>query len=101
MGKWLVLWELDGSKIPVDPKERGSGWQMLMALVKQDLKEGTAKDWGAFVGEHRGYVIHEGTELEIAVTLQQYVPFVRFTVHAVETVGQVDQLVEALLRGGG
>ena len=97
MGKWLVLWELDESKIPVDPKERGSAWQMLMALVKQDLEEGTGKDWGAFVGEHRGYTIHEGTQLEIAVTLQQYVPFVRFTVHPVETVGQVEQLIEALL----
>ena len=98
MGKWLVLWELDESKIPVDPKERGSGWQMLMALVRQDPEEGTAKDWGAFVGEHRGYVIHEGTELEIAVALQQYVPFARFEVHAVETVDQVEQVIDALLK---
>jgi hypothetical protein len=98
MGKWLVLWELDESKVPVDPKQRGSGWQMLMALVKQDLEEGTGKDWGAFVGEHRGYTIHEGTQLEIAVALQQYVPFVRFRVHPVETVSQVEQLIEALLQ---
>ena len=97
MGKYLVLWELDESKIPVDPKERGSAWQMLVGLVKQDLEEGTGKDWGAFVGEHRGYTIHEGTQLEVAVTLQQYVPFVRFEVHGVETVGQVEQLIEALL----
>ena len=98
MGKWLVLWELDESKIPVDPKERGSAWQMLMALVKQDLEEGTGKDWGAFVGEHRGYTIHEGTQAEIAVTLQQYVPFVHFRVNPIETVGQVEQLIEALLQ---
>jgi hypothetical protein len=42
--------------------------------------------------------IHEGTQLEVAVALQQYVPFVRFRVHPVETVDQVEQLIEALLK---
>ena len=98
MGKYLVLWEMDESKIPVDPKARGSAWQNLIDLVKQGLEGGIAKDWGAFVGEHRGYVIHEGTEVEVAVTLQQYVPFARFKVYPVETVGQVEQVIEALLK---
>jgi hypothetical protein len=98
MGKYLVLWEMDESKIPVDPKARGSAWQNLIALVKQGLEEGTAKDWGTFVGEHRGYVIHEGTEVEVALRLQQYVPFARFKVHPVETVDQVEQVIEALLK---
>lgn len=98
MGKYLVLWEMDESKIPVDRKGRGSAWQNLIALVKQGLEEGRAKDWGAFVGEHRGYVIHEGTEVEVAITLQQYVPFARFKVHPVETVGQVEEVIEALLK---
>lgn len=97
MGKYLVLWEMDESRIPVDPKERGAGWKGLMELVKKDLETGTSKDWGAFVGEHKGYAIQEGTEVEVAAALQQYVPFVRFEVHAVETVAQVDQLVESLL----
>lgn len=98
MGKYLVLWEMDESKIPVDPKARGAAWQNLIALVKQGLEDGTAKDWGTFVGEHRGYVIHEGTEVEVALRLQQYVPFARFKVHAVETVAQVEQIIEVLMK---
>jgi hypothetical protein len=89
---------LDHSKIPIDPKERGAAWKMFMELVKNDLENGPVVDWGAFVGESKGYVIHEGSELEIAVTLQQYVPFVTFKTHPVETVSQIDELVAALLK---
>jgi hypothetical protein len=97
MGKYLIIWELDHSKIPVDPKERGAAWQMFMNMVKQDLETGPVVDWGAFVGESRGYVISEGSEVEVAIALQQYVPFVTFKTHPVETVSQVDELVDALL----
>ena len=38
MGKYMALWEIDQSKIPIDPKERGDGWSMLMAMVRQDLR---------------------------------------------------------------
>ena len=29
MGKYMVLWEIDQSRIPVDPKERAEGWSFL------------------------------------------------------------------------
>ena len=69
-----------------------------LGLVKQDLETGTAKDWGAFVGETKGYTIHEGTEVDVAVTLQQYVPFARYKVHPLSTLDQVKQVTEALLK---
>jgi hypothetical protein len=97
MGKYLIIWELDHSKIPIDPKERGAAWQMFMTMVKQDLEKGPVVDWGAFVGESRGYTISEGSEVEVATALQQYVPFVNFKVHPVETISQVDELVASLL----
>ena len=56
MGRYLSLWEIDKSKIPVDPKERGGGWSLLMAMVKESLEKGGTKDWGAFVGETSGYL---------------------------------------------
>jgi hypothetical protein len=49
---------------------------MLMEMVKQDIKKGITKDWGAFVGEMNGYSVLEGTELEILSQVQQYTPFV-------------------------
>jgi len=49
MGKYLLLWEVDRARIPIDPKERGAGWSLLMAMVRQDIEKGISKDWGAFV----------------------------------------------------
>ena len=40
MGRYLVHWEVDQTKIPIDPKERGEGWGVLMAMVRQDHEKG-------------------------------------------------------------
>ena len=46
MGKYLLLWEFDRTKIPVDPKERGEGLCMQTNMFKQDIEKGIIKDWG-------------------------------------------------------
>ena len=96
MGKYLLFWELSKSRIPVDPKERGGGWQLLMATVKQDMEKGVLKDWGAFTSEGRGYCIVEGSNLEVMQMTEQYVPFVTFKTHPVSSALEVDQLIEHL-----
>ena len=96
MGKYLVLWEVVQTQIPADPKERGEGWGMLMAMVRQDIEKGTTKDWGAFVGETRGYHVAEGTELEVMKELQQYVPFCTFKVYPIATESQVNEMIKGL-----
>jgi hypothetical protein len=96
MGKYLVLLEVDQTKIPMDPKERGEGWGMLMAMVGQDIKKGITKDWGEFVGENKGYAISEGTELEVMRSLQQFVPFCTFKVYPIATEGQVNEMIKGL-----
>jgi hypothetical protein len=96
MGKYLVLWEVDQAKIPIDPKERGDGWSLLMAMVKQDIEKGITKDFGAFVGQNNGYSIHEGTELDVMNTLAQYVPFCIFKVHPVASESQVSEMIKGL-----
>lgn len=93
MAKYLYLWELDKNKIPVDPKERGAGWQLLIDAVKRDFDKGLMKDWGAFVGEHKGYFVAEGSELEVGLAIEQYVPYVSFKAHPVSTVSQIDELL--------
>ena len=98
MGKYLVLWEVDQTKIPISPQERGAGWGALIEMVKEDLKKGMMKDWGAFVGEINGYGVYEGTEVEIGNALQQYVPWVNFKVHAIASVDQVDKIIKALTK---
>jgi hypothetical protein len=96
MGKYLVLWEVDWAKIPIDRKERGIGWNGLLALVKKDLELGITKDWGAFVGETKGYSIIETSEVEIGKQLQRYVPFTKFEIKAIATLDQVQEVINDL-----
>ena len=98
MAKYLLLWEIDTTKIPVSPKERGAGWKALMEMVKQDMKKGFTKDWGAFVGEVSGYAVDEGSELEVMNALQQCTPFVHFKVHPIASVSQVEEMIKALTK---
>lgn len=98
MGKYLVLWEVDQSRVPVDAKEKGAGWGALLEMVKQDIKAGITKDWGGFVGEINGYAIWEGTEVEVGSGLVKYSPFVRFKVYPISSVSQVDEIIKSLPR---
>jgi len=96
MGKYMALWEIDQSKIPIDPKERGDGWSMLMAMVRQDFETGILKDWGAFLGESNGYAVWEGSEIDVMKMIQQYVPFCIFEVNAIATEKRVNEMLTTL-----
>jgi hypothetical protein len=96
MGKYLVLWEMDQSKIPIDPKERGAAWAMLMAMVRQDIEKGIVKDFGVFVGQNSGYAVHEGSEVDVMKITQQYVPFAIFKVYPVASEDQNNEMIKAL-----
>jgi hypothetical protein len=98
MGKYLLLWEIDSTKIPVSPKERGTGWNALMEMVKQDIKKGLIKDWGTFIGELSGYAVEEGSELEVMNAVQRFTPFVHFKVHPIGSVSQVEEMIKALTK---
>lgn len=97
MPRYLVLWEVNQAKIPTNPKEAGTGWAVLMKMVRQDQEKGIMKHWGAFVGEGRGYDVLEGSELDVMKTIQQYVPFVRVRVHPLASESQVNELIKALI----
>jgi len=98
MGKYLMLWQIDATKVPVSPKERGAGWSTLTEKIKQDIKKGLIKDWGTFVGEGNGYSVMEGTEVEVMNALQQFTPFVRFKVHPIGSLAQVEEMLKALTK---
>ena len=96
MGKYLVLWEIDQTRVAIDPKERGDGWAVFMAMVRQDIEKGLTKEWGTFVGETAGFSLNEGTEVEIMNMHQQYVPFVTFKVYPIASESQVNEMIKAL-----
>ena len=96
MAKFMAFWEVDQSKIPIDPKERGEGWSMLMAMVRQDFETGILKDWGAFLGESSGYCVWEGSEIDVMKMIQQYVPFCIFDIHAIATEDRVNEMLTSM-----
>ena len=57
--RYLLIWKLDHTKIPVDLRARAAGWRPLIEMVKDDLDKGLTKEWGVFAGEGRGYCVVE------------------------------------------
>ena len=91
MGRYLVLWELDPNRIPIDPKEKAATLQASMGPVGKAIEDGIIKEWGVFVGGTDGFGIYEGTEAEVGGVLQQFVPFARNRVYAFVTAGEVQE----------
>ncbi len=96
MEKYLLLWEFDQTKIPVGPKERRVGFNMLMKVIKQDIKKGILKDWGVFVGENHGYSVVQGTEKEVIKTSQRYTPFIYSAAHPIASVTHAREMIKVL-----
>jgi hypothetical protein len=98
MAKYLILWEIDPARVPVNAKERGTAWLTMVEMVKADMKKGITKDWGAFPGEMKGYVIGEGSETDIVSVCLQYLPYVKFEVHPVISLAQDEQVIKASMK---
>ncbi len=96
MSRYLVLWEADESKIPVDPEERKVGWIMALEMTKQDMKDGLVTDWSAFAGQPNGFMVAEGTEEEILKITVKFMPFFRFKVIPLASIDQVEAAVQTI-----
>jgi hypothetical protein len=96
MGKYFMTWKIDPQNIPISREDRAAAWKPMVDMVKEGIEKGVIKEWGAFVGENRGYSIAEGTEAEISAFNQQWVPFVEFDVHPVATIGDIEKVIAGL-----
>ncbi len=72
MTKFLTLYELDRTRIPDSPEEQLQYYTMLQSMIKEDMKNGRTREFGAFVGGFKGFVIREGTELEVEMEISKY-----------------------------
>ena len=100
MAKYFITWEVDPNRAPVDPKERGAAWLMMAEMIKKDIQEGKTTDWGAIVGEGRGYSIGTGEQslVDLSKDLQRYFPYVTFNVHQVMSVDEVIELSKSMMQ---
>ena len=96
MPKYFMTWEIDVNKVPISREERAAAWKPMIDMVKQGIEDGRIIEWGAFVGEMRGYSIAQGTEVEIGSFNQNWVPFVNFKVHPVATVSDLEEMIASL-----
>lgn len=92
--KFLILWQLDTSKMPDGLKEHMTIATRLLNMVKED--SGDMLDWGEFVGGNVGYCIVREDEQKLALDLLKYSPYVRFDVYPVISVGQCLENMEKL-----
>ena len=94
MGRHIILWEADESKIPVDAAERQAGWQMATEWIRQNMEDGLVKDWGAFMGQTNGFSIAEGTDDAIINFTAKFSPFFRFKVIPISSIDQVEAVIK-------
>ena len=92
MAKYLVTWEGDTSRFPVDPKERVKMVTGLVGMVKQMITEGKTLDWGIFLNGTAGYSVREGEAIELFKDLQKFSPYINYNVQEVLS---VDATLEA------
>lgn len=96
MARYLMLWELDRTRIPADPQDRAAAWMTLTNMVRQDLGEGLTESWGAFVGEMKGYCLVKGNEMDIATMVQKYTPYVYFKTFPVANIEMIDTMLKQM-----
>ncbi len=97
MGKFLLLWEMDMSRVPENPKDRAAAAANLLKLIRKDMEGGAITDWGAFIGEGRGYAVCEGTHAEVNLAVQKYMPFVMFELHPITTLTENEETMKTLM----
>jgi len=96
MAKYLVTWEADMSRFPIDPKERASMVAGLAGTVKQLIAEGKTSDWGIFLQGAAGYSVREGGATELYQDLQKFSPYIKFNVQEVLSVDAVLEATKAI-----
>jgi hypothetical protein len=96
MAKYLMLWNLNRTLIPVSPKERGKAYSALTSFVLQDMESKIIKDWGCYVGEGNGYLVAEGTEVDISKMIQRYSPYCIFSTHPIASVQQMNEVLKSI-----
>ena len=96
MARYMLFWEYDATRCPLDPKEKVGQWLALTEVVKNQLKNGQIKEWAHYAGETSGFVIVEGTEMDALKVSDSFVPYVKFTSKVLLTIEQCEQVWKSM-----
>ncbi len=98
MPKLFNLWEMDMSRMPTDPNERMAILRKLMEITKQYLKENPGSEWGAFIGENKGYSMGAKSWQNLTKITQMLAPYVRCKIYQAISVDEVEELFKSLMK---
>jgi hypothetical protein len=96
MARYMILWEMDTSRMPEDTKAKKAQWLGFQDIVKKNVKEGVFKEWGQLAGGICGYCIFEGSAVELHTFTAQWIPYVKFKVGELLTVDEITEGTKAL-----
>jgi hypothetical protein len=96
MGRYMVLFEADQTRLSSDPKERASQLAGMVELTKKEMEMGLIKESELFFGESAGYAIYEGPEVEVMASVQKRVPYLKCKVHVLATLSQLEEVIKVL-----
>ena len=78
MTKWFSKWK--GS--PIAYSTPGQEWAKIVPrlhdAVKAGMDSGVVKDWAEFVGSGEGYMVWEGSEMQVGADISKYRPYISF-----------------------
>jgi hypothetical protein len=100
MTKFYIRWQMDTTKIPVNPEERVKLWLSMLEMVKTDLNAGLFKDWGICSDASCGYCFSELSEVDLYTALLKWMPNIQFDVKPVlnvdQTIASIKKAVAAM-----
>lgn len=95
---YLMTWEIDTSKVPLNSKERANVFLPMLRETKKDMQSGLLKAWGSYPGEMRGFGLFEGSDEEAIKMAHKYIPIVNFTTHPAVTADQLEKILEEMAK---
>jgi hypothetical protein len=96
MAKFLILWETEFGRLSTDPNEQAAVLGKMMEMTKQAMDKGDITDWGIYAGGAAGYGIAEGTAVDALRGAMLFMPYVKFQVHPVLSMGEVAELMKSM-----
>ncbi|MCC6394580.1 MAG: hypothetical protein IT167_28550 [Bryobacterales bacterium] len=96
MARYLLLWELDNTRIPEDLEKRKAMHQGFQEIVRQQMKAGEISQWGACAGEARGFCIVDGSAEDVHKLTGRWIPWVSFQAREVLSIEQVINATAAM-----
>jgi len=94
--KYIMLWEMDMSKLPADPVENAKIMTKLIEMTKQWNQAHPGGEWGKFLGENRGYSIVLSRE-DVMRASMMFSPYVEFKTYEIVTIEEVEATFKAMM----